>query len=727
MKRLSIGLFLALYSLGIVLAIFYESYVWMLFAITVLGVFTAKRHLWWLVFVIILCGFLRVHIEKLTQPQLSFNDNTIVCVRGILIDNIFATVQQQKNTRRHFVIQVCQRKVNNKWVEMHSKMCVVGFFAIEHDYIRGSYFEIEGIIQGIEKPRNPGEFNRRVFWMSQSVFYELRIKKEGLRFLSVHRGCPLLNFAKLLQAKIAKYLVNNFGEKVGGVAAALCFGERFFLDSSLRDDFQQSGAMHLLAISGFHIVIISGILLRICTMVIRDYHTSIIVTLILLTMYAFIAGMTVSITRAVVMMSIYLLSAIVGREKNAMHSLLFTAIIFLFFDPYHILRVDFQMSFVVCFFILHVEYDANANSFAKKLQNNITVSLIASLSSFPLTAYYFYSIAPVAIVASIVLYIPIYISLLLVFLWMFSPLSLTFFENGLQWLVYINISLLLWLLSYLRSIPGGFFYAPQPYVWQIMVFYLLLIIVKPRNILVGAALFAIFCALIFYKKQVDFRLTVLDVGHGDCIFMEKNGRNYLYDCGSYRVLPFLRAKGVRRIHAIIISHCDLDHYRALSSLLQSMRIDKIICSSHFASTSFAMQIANYGVKLCIVKDREQIDGFTFLYPGQFFDNKKATDNDHSLGMLWETKGKKIVFLGDMEDKALSILYKYDIENVHLMQVPHHGSQNSFTEKLLQKWKPEYATLSSKKTFPCRDTLQLYTKYNVKVLATYSIGAIALNW
>ncbi|BBM81731.1 DNA internalization-related competence protein ComEC/Rec2 [Candidatus Uabimicrobium amorphum] len=727
MTRLSIGLFLTLYSLGIALAIFYASYIWMFFAIFVVGMLAPKRNFLVIVFVITLSGFLRVNIEKLTQPQLFFNDNTVVTVRGILIDNVFALRQQQKNTRRSFVIQVCSRKVNNKWVEMRCKMYVVVFFAVECDYLRGGYFEVDGIIRHIRKPRNPGEFNRRLFAMSRGVFYDLYVKKEGLRFLSTYRGCPLFNFAKFLQAKIAKYLVKEFGTKVGGVAAALCFGERFFLDSSLRDEFVESGAMHLLAISGFHIVIITGILLRLCTIVFRDYYTSVFTTLFLLIVYAFIAGMTVSITRAVVMMCIYLLSSIVGREKNAMHSLLVTALAFLFFDPFHILRIDFQMSFIVCFFILHVGDRDTTDSFTTKLKDNIIVAVVATLSSFPLTAYYFYSIAPAAMITGFALYIPIYMSLLLVLTWVFSPVSLTFIGDSFFGMVYGNIALLLWLLGCVRSIPGGFFYVPQPHMWQILVFYLLLMITRPRNIMVVCVLFVIFCTMIFFRIEQDFRLTVLDVGHGDCIFVEKNGRNYLYDCGSFRILSFLRAKGIYRIDAVIISHGDIDHCRALSALIQSVHVDKIICNSHFAATPLASEVSKYGVELCVVRDREHAEGFTFLYPGEFFENKKATDNDHSLGVLCEIHGKKIVLLGDMEDKALRILLEYNIQDVYLMQVPHHGSKNNFTEKLLRKWRPKYATLSSKKTFPCLNTLHLYAKYSVKVLATYSRGAIVVHW
>ncbi|WP_372370638.1 DNA internalization-related competence protein ComEC/Rec2 [Candidatus Uabimicrobium sp. HlEnr_7] len=722
MDRLSVGLFLVLYSFGIIMAIFFSYLVWVIFLLAVLTLFSKYRNTSIIVIFIILCGFLRVCIEDKNQSKFIFNEGTFVTIRGILLDNVFSTTKHTKNIRRNVVIQARSVKVNNKWLQASIKICLRVQGAIEKDLLRGTYIEVFATIHKIQLPRNPGEFNRQLFWKSKGIYYELRTQKTCIRTLSLSIGCPVLNWAKNLQAKICNYLIDQFGERVGGVAAALCFGEKYFILPLVKQNFMKSGAMHLLAISGFHIIIVSGILLRACLFVFCDYYVSLFFTILSLVAYTLIAGMSVSTVRATTVMCVYLFAPFCGREKNAMRSLLITALVFLFFDPYQLIRIDFQLSFTVCFFILYLKAPRNSN----KIHTSVFVTSVACVSSSPITSYYFYSLTPIAIFSNFLLYIPIYIGLLLIIFWVFSPISLTLLKPYLFIAVYYNFYFLLWLLSYLAEAPWGYIHVKQPSALLVFVFYLFLVVLKPRRIKSLCFIFVIFCVFVLSNREQNCRMTVLDVGHGDCILLEQNKKIYLYDCGSYRVLPFLRYRGINRIHAVIISHPDIDHYRALFELLRNVKIDKIICNSHFIKQSFTKQIYKFNVEVQVVADNEQVDGFTFLYPGQYFQNR-TSDNEHSLGMHWSINGHKVLLLGDMEDTALNTLMNDSISSVTLMQVPHHGSQNNYMEPLLRKWRPKYATLSSKKSFPSKCTLDLYSKYSVKVFATYDCGAIIIDF
>lgn len=178
------------------------------------------------------------------------------------------------------------------------------------------------------------------------------------------RSSPSAIFFKNLQTKTsealhAKLAGSGFSEAETGVLIALVCGNKDNLEQKTRQNFQQTGVAHLLALSGLHIGIIYNLLQKIFFFLPgfggRWAKIRGALTLTLLWLYALITGMTASISRAVLMCSCYEISGWQEEPKNGLHALSVSALLLICFDPRAPLDLGFQLSYLAMLgiFLIH--------------------------------------------------------------------------------------------------------------------------------------------------------------------------------------------------------------------------------------------------------------------------------------------------------------------------------------------------------------------------------------
>ena len=174
------------------------------------------------------------------------------------------------------------------------------------------------------------------------------------------------------------------------VVAAMALGDKSTLTKDLRDTYAATGASHVLALSGLHL----GIIYTLLSLVLARRRWQVLSQLLILTAvwaFVFLVGMTVSVVRAAVMLSVYAMLSLGRRDRMSVNTLAFTAMVMLAFEPSWLFDIGFQLSFVAVFFIL---------LFLPLLENAgwvwtmTVVSCAAQLGTAPLVAYYFGRISP---------------------------------------------------------------------------------------------------------------------------------------------------------------------------------------------------------------------------------------------------------------------------------------------------------------------------------------------
>ncbi|MCL8535688.1 ComEC/Rec2 family competence protein [Chryseobacterium gallinarum] len=191
----------------------------------------------------------------------------------------------------------------------------------------------------------------------------------------------------------------------------IILADRTDMDPDTIQDFSKAGLMHLLAISGTHIVVIFGIfyfmLRRFSPLSKRRY--SIIASLVFIWLFAALIGFGNSVLRSCMMLNIYFVYVILQRKPDLLHSLGLSALIILMLDTQQLFDIGFQLSFVAVLGIFWLNqpllryFPIQDNYFKKLIFNTISISLSAQLATLPLVLYYFHQFSMVSIVANFVI------------------------------------------------------------------------------------------------------------------------------------------------------------------------------------------------------------------------------------------------------------------------------------------------------------------------------------
>lgn len=246
----------------------------------------------------------------------------------------------------------------------------------------------------------------------------------------------------------------------------------------------------------------------------------------------------------------------------------------------------------------------------------------------------------------------------------------------------------------------------------------------------------------------NLQITFLDVGQGDGICMElPDGRVYLMDGGSsdvskvgnYRLVPFLKAKGIRKIDAVFLSHGDADHINGIAELLEEkqMSIDCICLPAGAEQEEFVeirdlARARNISVRTIQAGDFWENNGTKFLClnPADVTESGNAA----SMVLYMEYQDFSMLLTGDLEgegEKSVAALLRSNaITGISVLKVAHHGSKNSTKEEFLRQCSPAVAVIScgEHNTYghPHKETLERLNDMGTAIYRTDCSGAVQIT-
>ena len=276
--------------------------------------------------------------------------------------------------------------------------------------------------------------------------------------------------------ELRNQLVNTLSDKgleqqELAIVSAMTLGDKSLIDKDLKNDYSRSGASHVLALSGLHLGIIYFVFSFMTARWRRRYHhwsRPVSEGLILITMWSYVVlvGMSPSVVRAAIMMTVYSLLSLQNRNRSSLNALAFTAIIMLVADPMILFNISFQLSFVAVAFILLYQgriyslIPSSSHPIVKWCWRFLSVSLAAQLGVAPLTAYYFHQVPSYFLLSSLVV---------MVFL-MWLPVVQSWLVVPLSWLVHIQNTC----LQGVSSLPGSTIVTPLLHPLQVCLIYIII-------------------------------------------------------------------------------------------------------------------------------------------------------------------------------------------------------------------------------------------------------------
>lgn len=472
----------------------------------------------------------------------------------------------------------------------------------------GDEVEIQGSLQMIKGPDNPGQADLRNYWYNQDVYYYLYVKNaEHIHILSRGNGNSLMAYVHNLRHRYLHVLREVAGHEYGNLLGALLLGSRTLLDDTTIEQFRRTGVIHLLAISGLHVAILMyflyQILLRLRLPIIFCWATMIAFS----GTYALLTNLQTPVVRTVIMLWIYFSALSFGRSVHSTHTISTAAFVILIYKPLELFQPGFHLTFLATLSIIkvYVPFATPWDGHGKKgwvywrdyiihyFWQLSLVSISTWIVTGPLVIYHFGCISWLGAWMSIITIPIVTIILALSALTAFTPLSLGYGGWILGKLLGVSVWLLLNLVYTGSLLPCQLYWLP-PLTIVLIAFYLWIMSAsfdKKRDYWL-TALFVILVMFSGYARrlqQPDSEVTVLSVGHGCSIYAKlPSGQHILYDCGSrsnniaeYVILPFLQYKGVTHLDAVVLSHFDSDHYNGIASIVEGCPPDRIYINAMF--------------------------------------------------------------------------------------------------------------------------------------------------
>lgn len=255
---------------------------------------------------------------------------------------------------------------------------------------------------------------------------------------------------------------------------------------------------------------------------------------------------------------------------------------------------------------------------------------------------------------------------------------------------------------------------------------------------------------ITYKYNSNY-ITFFNVGQGDMAYIKYKNKSILIDCGSKTnklaasiLESYFKSQNIKKIDLIIISHFHEDHVNGIKDILETLKINKIICAyqENIAKEDkniyeSYIEIKKYALSKNILfnevkKDQTVLIGdinINILSPNinEIFNNDNI--NASSLVCNINIKNNNYLFMGDAtsytENRILNGIKQNNLK-VDVLKVGHHGSKNATTNEFIQLIKPSIGIITAKKKYyghPSENTIQILNNNNVKIFKTETLGQI----
>jgi competence protein ComEC len=250
----------------------------------------------------------------------------------------------------------------------------------------------------VKPPLNPHQFSYKLYLVKQGIHQQLFLDKSDYKSIGFD-GFSLIGFSAkfrdLIQDTLSKY---HFKPDELAVINALLLGQRQDISKDLRAQYSNAGAIHILAVSGLHVGIILLILSFIFKPIERFKNGKFIKSLLIISilwMFAFVAGLSASVVRAVTMFTFLAIGNAFQRKKVTEFSLISSMFFLLLIKPLFLFDVGFQLSYLAVFGIIWIQpklykiYTPNYK-IENKIWQLITVSIAAQIGVLPLSLYYFH-------------------------------------------------------------------------------------------------------------------------------------------------------------------------------------------------------------------------------------------------------------------------------------------------------------------------------------------------
>ena len=585
------------------------------------------------------------------------------------------------------IITDIKRKEYYNTLEIKGKEKILVYdYKLNKEYNIGDTVLIEGEFKKVRNNTNFYLFNYKNYLKSRYIYYTVNL--DSIKIIK----------AGNIFYKIKNLILNRIDKINNPYLNAFLLGDTSKIDKRATSSYQTCGISHLFAVSGMHVSLFTMFLMFFLSKFIKGNFKYIIVFIFLL-FYAFLTNYSKSVLRATIFYFLISLNNIFKINLSSLKVFLLLFLVNLIINPYNLYNTAFLFSYIIALFlIIFGDINRYRNYFVKVF----ITSLIAFISSLPILINSYFNVNLLSPFINII-FVP-FVSLIL-----FPVSIITFIFPFMVSILNILTCILEKISIFISNIDNLNFVMSHLNVLAIIIYYAAIIVS-----LIGINKKRYYCILpliIIMSIHHNYayinpypRLIMLDVNQGDStlIVLPHNKGDILIDTGGiYKkdivtttIIPALKSNGIKSIDYLILTHGDYDHMGEAISLVENFRVEKVI----FNCGEFN-DLENELIK---VLDEKKIPYYSCIKELNIDNNKLyflnnkdyGNENDNSSVIYTELNDNKFLFMGDAGiEVEEALIKKYNLQDIDVLKVGHHGSKTSTGKEFINEIKPKYSVIS----------------------------------
>ena len=641
---------------------------------------------------------------------------------GIILCRINIKSKFKNETKITGVIDKINISEDKTQIELLSKERILVVIYEKLNYKLGDKIEIEG---KLEPPSNNTFFN---------LFnYKNYLKSKKINYIFKAKTIKLIKENKSLKYKIKNNLIEYIDKyKTKEYLKTFILGDNKEIEENMIKTYQTNGITHLFAVSGMHLSLFALILKFILNKIIKKESINNVITILFFIFFSFLTNYSPSILRSLILYILLTIKKTLNLKIKTIDLIILDLIVLLIYNPYYVHNIGFIYSFTIT--ITLILTSDIINKYKNYISKTLITSTISFITSIPISINNFHEINLLTPITNMI-FVPL-ISFII------FPLSLlTLIIKPLDKIFLISTKILEQLSTIIEKFKIQLILSHIPYRIIILYYITIFLFIKGlKNKKIKCSVPLIILLVVHtnikYIKQ-ETKVTTLDVGQGDSILLElPKNQNILIDTGGNpnskssivmsKTIPYLKSLGIKKISNLILTHSDFDHMGEAINLVNNFKVEKVIfnCGKYNDLEKDLIKILDkkkIPYYSCVKELNTNNNRLYFLGTKEY-----ENENDNSNVIYTEINGYKFMFMGDAGvEKEKDILNKYNISNIDVLKVGHHGSKTSSSKNFINEINPRYSIISVGKnnrySHPNKEVLNVLD--NSKIYRTDIDGSI----
>ena len=356
----------------------------------------------------------------------------------------------------------------------------------------GNKLYINSNFSYLNEPKNPNEFNYKEFLESKNVFHTVFAESKNISVIS-NSNFQLSQIGTYIKAQLVSILRDSgLSQEAFSICSALLVGYDDEIDAEVMQSFSHSGTLHILSVSGMHTGVLYAVLIFLFSLV--DKHekytkTKFVFVMFGLWLFVLVTGLSPSILRAALMLSLVLVGKTFYKQGNSYNTLLLSAFLLLLYNPYLIKDVGFLLSYCAVFGIMYLypifqKLYYFENKILQMSWSGVLMSVSATLFTLPISLYFFHQF-PLWFVFSNMIIIPISFLIMGAAVLFLVFYKLAFINHVLVYIINTSTSIMMWFAQLTDNPNYGFIdfisFSKTDFCFMTIIIILCLIILSTKS------------------------------------------------------------------------------------------------------------------------------------------------------------------------------------------------------------------------------------------------------